>query len=849
MICLLVALLAAEAGTLRDAHVFDAGTVVEDVAVAPDGKTFAFLETGKDRLWVVRTDTWKAYPAKSCTGVVGLGAYANGYAVGCGDGSLAFVDTSLRKPGPEPDIVPAVAGTPILGVTADPTHVYVVAENKESGGNPVAIAVAIEGRTRLEGGWPATLGFPGYLDSETNGQFVIVSHGTDNVSKVDVTTGSVSLAVSGIGGADCKDVDADELTVLLACGTGIAEFEQSTNDLRLALGFDQEWTQVESLWIDELEDELWFFDAEDGLFVYGYDSGTGTVTDDPIGAVPGPYASSEMAGLPGYAFLGTDGGDVHVFTQLPWVDVAPIEDVATSGQVVDVTFTSDIGGEYRVLLGETELAKGAVSADQPVTVPVTINDAFIEGENTIIVSVVDDVGDQGHGGVSVQVNNPPSQVVLQDGDVGWGDSTLYLTFAGIDDEDLKLYRVYWSPTEFEPGPGLPPGAQMQEFPAAPGQSMEIVLQGLENEVTYYLAVRAVDATDLEGPMSVVLSGTPHETYTAADLAGDEGGYGCASTRSRAPIALLIALGLAALGRRGVVAAIALLAFSGTARAQDEEDEDTTDETTTETTETETETETTETTTTTPAETTGTTTTTTTTPTTATGTTTTTTTASPTATPAPVVVEQPVPGTVTVVKAEKPDRFHAGLEVRFGPLWFDGNNPINDVYGETGNNVLMIEGGPTFMDILQLEFGVGRYHRRGNLVAEDGSQSNDESVITTFPLTLGGRVRLDFLEEQWVVPTAAAGLDYWLWNEKAGYDSTAMSWDAKRSGGHYGYHWAAGLQILLDTFEQRRASQLEARAGIHDSFIVAEYRHREVGENEDGLKFTGSEFTVGLRVGF
>jgi hypothetical protein len=45
-------------------------------------------------------------------GIVGLGAYQNGYAVGCSDGSLALVDTSLRKPGPEPVMVPAVAGTP-----------------------------------------------------------------------------------------------------------------------------------------------------------------------------------------------------------------------------------------------------------------------------------------------------------------------------------------------------------------------------------------------------------------------------------------------------------------------------------------------------------------------------------------------------------------------------------------------------------------------------------------------------------------------------------------------------------------------------------------------------------------
>jgi cytoskeletal protein RodZ len=843
MIGLLIASLAAEAGTLRDAHVYDAGTVVEDVAVAPDGRTFAFLETGKDRLWVVRTDTWKAYPAKSCSGLVGLGAYQNGYAVGCGDGSIAFVDTSLRKPGPEPAIVPEVAGTPILGVTADATNVYVVAENEKSGGNPVMLAVSIEGRARLEKGWPATLGYPGYLDSETDGQYVIVSHGADNVSKVDVATGSASVALTGVGYADCKDVDATELSALLACQIGLVEFEPNTSDLQLVLGSHKEWFHVESLWIDELEDKVWFFDSQDGLFVYGYDSETGTVTDDLIGAVPDPHGSSEMAGVPGYAFLGTDGGDVHVYTQLPWVDVEEIPEPALNGQVVDVTFTSDIEGDYQVMFGETVLAEGRVLADEAVTVPVAITEAFIEGENTILVSVIDDAGDQGHGGVSVIVNNPPSQVELQEGDLGWGDSKLFLTFGGIDDEDLVSYGVYWSATKFEPGPGAPPGAAVLDVPAEPGQTIDVEIEGLTNEVTYYVAVRAFDAT-LEGPMSVVLSGTPHETFTAAELSGDDGGYGCGSTRSRAPIAALILVGLAAIGRRGAVAALALLALSGAARAQDEETDDTsteTDDTSTETDDTSTtETSTTATTPTTTA----------TTPTTTTTTTTTTpTTPSTPETPATVVVEQPVPGTVTVVKSEKTPWVHAGLELRFGPLWFDGNNPLNDVYGESGNNLLMLEAGPSIKDVLQLEFGVGRYHRRGHLVSEDGEQSNDESVITLYPLTVGARVRLDFIREQWIVPTAAAGLDYWLWSEKAGYDTDSLSWDAKRSGGHYGYHYAAGLQILLDAFEPKRASQLQARAGIEDSYLVAEYRHREVGEEEDGLKFTGSEITVGLRIGY
>ena len=132
----------------------------------------------------------------------------------------------------------AVAGTPILGVTADDTNVYATAENKDTGGYPVVIAVSIADRTRLEEGWPATLEYPNYVDSETNGQFVIIAHGGDNVSKVDVTTGS-AIQSNDISSADCTDVDADALAVLLACGGGIVKFNTSTNDLSIVLGFRQ----------------------------------------------------------------------------------------------------------------------------------------------------------------------------------------------------------------------------------------------------------------------------------------------------------------------------------------------------------------------------------------------------------------------------------------------------------------------------------------------------------------------------------------------------------------------------------------------------------------------------------
>ena len=46
------------------------------------------------------------------------------------------------------------------------------------------------------------------------------------------------------------------------------KFTPSTNDLALVLGSTKSWANVHSLWIDELEDQLWFVDQDQGLFVW-----------------------------------------------------------------------------------------------------------------------------------------------------------------------------------------------------------------------------------------------------------------------------------------------------------------------------------------------------------------------------------------------------------------------------------------------------------------------------------------------------------------------------------------------------------------------------------------------------
>ena len=103
-----------------------------------------------------------------------------------------------------------------------------------------------------------------------------------------------------------------------------------------------------------------------------------------------------------------------------------------------------------------------------------------------------------------------------------------------------------------------------------------------------------------------------------------------------------------------------------------------------------------------------------------------------------------------------------------------------------------------------------------------------------------------------MPYASYGRDWVIWSEKVDDGTGELS---GVSGVKFGWHWSAGIGILLDTFDYRRASLLEASSGVNDSYITVEYREQRiekgsaVAEGEDQLSFSGRMITVGLKLDF
>ena len=197
-----------------------------------------------------------------------------------------------------------------------------------------------------------------------------------------------------------------------------------------------------------------------------------------------------------------------------------------------------------------------------------------------------------------------------------------------------------------------------------------------------------------------------------------------------------------------------------------------------------------------------------------------------------------------------EAFNGTFVFRYGPVSFTDAN-VTDVLGDGENQIMWFEFGPRLfpkkVQMLDLTFGIGRLREPGKLVNIEGTSSGEESKLRAIPVAGDFTVRLQFIDEQWVVPYASAGLEYWLWSEDTNVNGDATD-DSIVAGGKAGYHWAVGGNVLLDGFDRKRASLLRARTGIDDTWLTFEYRDQTVG-NGDGFNFNGTVIGVGLKVDY
>lgn len=768
------------AGEHRLAASWSVGGDVEDVAITSDGAFVGAVDGGAGVLALLDTVTF-ADPTdvSACPGAAGV-AVTEGdggwiFWVGCQGGDVVGVrvDAESGEAALDEALTLDAGEGDVLALETDGELLWALVSGD---GNPTPVALDPATGTAAEGfDALGALGSMAIADTVVVSNVLVVVHGNDDVSKIDFSTGSSTMVQEAMG-IDLVDGVAvtEQGEVWLADAEGsFVTFLPGSNDLQLGATLMADMT---GLGLDEGEDLLWVSGSA-GAEVYSTEGGA--PGSEPLATIADAVSLTDVVAAEGYAYGVSEAGTLDVLTDRPWVTVSA--DVATGlvdGDAVTLTIGADVAGTWRVELAGDTLAEGDVDAGGSATATLTVGEAWAEGGNRVSVFVTDDAGAEGHAGVVLAVDNPPARPGIDS--IGFGEERLELVVGGISDEDLDKYLVYVSDAAFETADwptGGPPDFDVGdalalpiEVAAAPGEDPAVSVYPLQNDVTYYVAVRAIDANGGESPMSDVRSATPSKTWSAAELAGEDGGFcGVADPRAAGLAGLLLA-GMAAAARRRR-AALAVV---------------------------------------------------------------------------PVALALAAPSAAQAAPPKEYTPRTSSMQVRVGSTQLT-DDTLNEVFGSSGHTLFAFDYAWS-RRFLEVGVGTGWMREEGWQVSTSGDASVDADNLTLIPFNASITGRLEIFPEQFLVPFGRIGGDATLFLED--WDVPADSGDQNTlTGMKYGWHYGGGLALLLDTFDRGAASTLEARTGINDTYVVAEYRKTNMLTQDEGFDLSRQDLTFGLKFDF
>ncbi len=810
---------------------------VDHVSIAADGVLVAAV-SGSSAL-IASTDSWRAWTTSPCT-VSAVAAGTDAVWCGCADGSVVRVPVSTTGPG-SPDAAIETGETEVLGVWLATDTLWTLTQ----GPDPLNLLSVVPVDTATNAAEPDRAFSPlyrGYVDGLVSNGVLYVMHGTSQITAITLATGSGAASLTTGLGPSGADLAPAALGVYAGDSAGsLWQFNRdvlSWSPLMYTLG------DVSA--VGSSVDEGWVGVAADGEF-------TVWSTDDlVVGSSVDSFAVSASivdiaVGTGGYTYAA--GSGLHVWTANPWVDdlvVSPA--TATNGDSVDVTFTLDRASDWSVLRGGDRagtgdvLVEGQADAAGPVTTSFTVASGFDEGENPLYV-VAKSGALSGHARASLTIDNPPGAPVLAASRLTFDDGSLTLAFDGLTAADIAYYEIYVTTTPFDGvsyATGGPPfdGTDALQTPIHVVASADLEvpvtrrISPLTNGTTYYVAVRTFDQGGLMSPMSNVIQGVPQPSYSAAELAGDEGGAYCATSPAGALATAFAAL-IVALRRRAALAVVlvpgAAFAEDGTLGFQPARD----------------------------------------------------------LSLARGDFEIRYGGILLEDDSLRTQFGETGNQVLQTEF---GIQPFN-AWAAAGRERKLRDGqrfdkAPNVLGFLEFDVGVGLLKESdpevawpnipdapvdpnldtdgdgildvtdtdddGDGIADADAVATTKATLTMIPLSLDATFRLQVLDEQMVVPFVRGGFDYVLWNSSSDPGSGADP--EKVHGAKQGRHYGGGVAILLDPLGPARASLLETQSGINDTYLVMEWRKQVItkaaaGGDDTGMSFSGTMTTFGLKMDF
>ena len=486
-----------------------------------------------------------------------------------------------------------------------------------------------------------------------------------------------------------------------------------------------------------------------------------------------------------------------------------------TGGSFTISFTSDKDGEYEVrggggLDGDGTLliatggeGSGTATADEEISLTFAYDDndsAIDEGTNLVYVFVTDADDLTGHMAEEVTVDTPPAAITING--TGFGDERLYVNFDRLTAADIDYYNLY-ADVDYATVQTKTNKAATVDQPEE-GDSVTGTISELENGITYYVAVEAVDTNGNVGIRSYKFTdgsaavGMPQATIGPSALMGESGG--CSLNRAARPsgIALLIViivplvfilqlpfiLSLLAslkLRRSGskdeqklkrvrsstgseracwIICLFVILLFSSSLYASGEK------------------------------------------------------------------------------KGEKPPPTWWAGEFRTG-FWLPSNGEMDPFFSKCCNLVFSLSGGLLYDGKYGAEFFAGFMTKNGHGIgATTQEKSNDKFNLTTIPMETNLVWRANYFRNQPVVPYTKAGVDYVYFRENmVGHVVQGLK---------TGLHAAGGLQVIMNWLD----SDAGAGTGGEDYYLTLEARYGWINSfGKEGLDFSGFVYSAGIMFEF
>ena len=189
-------------------------------------------------------------------------------------------------------------------------------------------------------------------------------------------------------------------------------------------------------------------------------------------------------------------------------------------------------------------------------------------------------------------------------------------------------------------------------------------------------------------------------------------------------------------------------------------------------------------------------------------------------------------------AKNPQWWSSEFKVGF---WMPQNNVTKKFFNKCCNLVYMVNGGFLYDGKYGIEGGVGFMYENGWALGEStGERSGDRFNFIMVPMETTAVWRMDYSENQIVVPYVKAGVDYVYYRENVKGETT--------QGLKTGLHGAGGLQFSLDFFDSD--ASLENDYGVNNIYFVIEARYNWINSfGKKGLNLSSTIYSAGILVEF